>query len=82
MQDEDANQNHPRSRQVDASVLRDNLLDLAINKQIVEFQDGARYGPRPNAAFTTHTVMVEDPTDVIDHGGEGYMQIKLRSVPV
>jgi hypothetical protein len=81
VQDEDANQNHPRSRQVDASVLRDNLLNLAVNKEIVEFQDGARYGPRPNAAFTTHTVMVEDPTDVIDHGGEGYMQIKLRSVP-
>jgi hypothetical protein len=81
VQDEDANQNHPRSRQVDASVLRDNLLNLAVNKEIVEFQDGARYGPRPNAAFTTHTVMVEDPTDVIDHNGEGYMQIKLRSVP-
>ena len=51
-------------------------------REIVEFQDGTRYGKRANSAFTTHTVMVEDPTDVIDHDAEGYMQVKLRSVPV
>jgi hypothetical protein len=72
----------PRSRQVQASELRDNLLDLALNKSVVEFIDGTRYAVKEGARSTTHTVMVEDPTDVIIEGAEGFMQLKLRSVPV
>jgi hypothetical protein len=70
----------PRSRQVNASVLRDNLLNLALSKEIVLFQDGARY--EPQMGFTEHTVMVEDPTDVIENEAEGYMSLRLRAVPV
>jgi hypothetical protein len=32
--------------------------------------------------FTEHTVMVEDPTDVIENEAEGYMSLRLRAVPV
>ncbi len=72
----------PRSRLVAASVLRDNLLSLATNKNIVEFLDGARY--EEQMGNTTHVVIVEDPTDVIVSPSlaEGYMKVKLRAVPV
>ncbi len=72
----------PRSRAVNASVLRDNLLTLVTNKDVVTFLDGARY--EVQMGFTEHTVTVEDPTDVISapSESEGYMKIKLRAVPV
>jgi hypothetical protein len=82
VEDEESGSDHPRTRQNRASFLRDNLLDLAINKEIVELIDGTRV--RFNDPPTTHTVMVEDPTDVISSPdtAEGYMAIKLRAVPV
>jgi hypothetical protein len=81
VEDEESGSDHPRSRQNRASFLRDNLLDLAINKQIVTYVDGTRV--RFNDTPTTHTVMVEDPTDVISSPdtAEGYMALKLRAVP-
>jgi hypothetical protein len=81
VEDEESGSDHPRSRQNRASFLRDNLLELATNKAIVEYIDGTRV--RFNDPPTTHTVMVEDPTDVISSPdtAEGYMALKLRSVP-
>jgi hypothetical protein len=81
VEDEESGSDHPRSRQNRASFMRDNLLDLAINKQIVSFVDGTRV--RFNDTPTEHTVMVEDPTDIISSPdtAEGYMALKLRAVP-
>lgn len=82
VQDEEPGSDRPRSRQQNASELRDNLLDLAINKQVVEFLDGTRYGERQGTKYTTHTVTVEDPSDFIEDNAEGFMNLTLRSVPV
>ena len=81
VQDETGNI-RPRSRQSSASVLRDNLLSLATNKDIVTFLDGSRYEKSLGTAYTTHTVTVEDPTDLVGLNAEGTMRLKLRSVPV
>jgi hypothetical protein len=82
--EDEANNDRPRSRQKEPSFMRDNLISLATNKDIVTFLDGARY--ELNGEYSTHTVIVEDPTDVInkdeDHYAEGFMQLRLRSVPV
>jgi len=82
VEDEESGSDHPRSRQMNSTFLRDNLLELANNKAVVEFIDGARV--QFNEEPTEHVVMVEDPTDVIDSPdtGEGYMALKLRAVPV
>jgi len=77
--DEDMSR-RPTTRQNRGSYLRDNLEDLAQNKAIVTFLDGARYQD-PNH-YTTHTVMVEDPIDIIQSDAQGVCQVRLRAVPV
>lgn len=68
----------PTTRANVASFLRDNLEDLATNKNIVTFLDGYRYED-PNHS-TTHTVVVEDPDDEIRTPAEGVMRVKLRAI--
>lgn len=82
IQDE-ANNERPKSRQWKAHQLMDNLEDLAQNKNYVTFIDGIRYAEDENHS-TTHVVQVEDPQFVIEDldTGEGYCQVRLRSVPV
>src|SRR3990170_1117448 len=76
-EDEDSNE-RPGSRQNVGSFLRDNLEDLATNKNIVTFLDGYRY--KQNNTYTTHTVTVEDPIDIIDRPGEGKTRLRLRAI--
>ena len=77
VEDEDSNE-RPTSRQNIASFLRDNLEDLATNKNVVAFIDGYRY--RETNTTTTHTVVVEDPTDEIRSLAEGVCRVRLRAI--
>jgi hypothetical protein len=70
----------PSSRQVRADELRDDLLSLVTDRAFVTLLDGARY--TLPGVFSTHTVIVEDPTDIIDTQAQGTMRIRLRAVPV
>ena len=77
VEDEDSNE-RPGSRQNEGAFLRDALEDLAQNKNVVTFLDGYRY-KQPNR-YTSHVVMVEDPSDEVRSLGEGVMRVRLRSV--
>ena len=63
--------------------LRDYIRDIADDKTVVTFLDGAKYpagdGDDPNK-YTTHTVVVDIPSDQLTNVGEGYMTVRLRSV--
>jgi hypothetical protein len=69
----------PSHRQVRADELRDNLLELVTNRAFVTFLDGGRY--TLPGVFSTHTVILEDPTDIIDTQAQGTMRLRLRAVP-
>jgi hypothetical protein len=63
--------------------LRDYLHTLATNKTVVTFLDGARYPAREGDdpdKYSTHTVTVTVPADIITKAGEGYMVARLKSV--
>jgi hypothetical protein len=79
LEDEDGHE-RPSSRQVRADELRDDLLELVTNRAFVTLLDGARY--TLPGVFSTHTVILEDPTDIIDTQAQGTMRLRLRSVPV
>jgi hypothetical protein len=65
--------------------LRDYIRDIADNKTVVTFLDGAKYpqdaGDDPNK-YSTHTVVIDIPVDRIERPGEGTMLARLRSVAV
>lgn len=46
----------------------------------VTFIDGYRYQRKGGANFSTHTVTVEDPEDIVIRGAEGSMRVVLREV--
>lgn len=68
----------PTSRKLLSSTLRDNILTAVENQDAVTFLDGARY--RGKGEYTTHTVVIQNPTDGIDRNAEGTMRIRLRAV--
>lgn len=75
---DELNRTRPSYRKWDGQTARDYLEDLAQNKNIVTFLDGYRY--KEPGKYTTHTVIVEDPVDVIQRNAEGSMRIRLRAV--
>jgi hypothetical protein len=72
-----------RSHQDKGWQLRDYIRDIADNKAVVTFLDGAKYpqgeGDDPDK-YSTHTVVVDIPSDQLVRPGEGTMSVRLRSV--
>lgn len=72
-----------RSHQDKGWQLRDYIRDIADNKAVVTFLDGARYpagdGDDPDK-YSTHTVGVDIPYDRLTQPGEGPMVVRLKSV--
>lgn len=84
--DESVDQTRGRRRRSDEDrgwQLRDYIRDIADDKTVVTFLDGAKYpqadGDDPDK-YSTHTVVVEIPVDQVDKPGEGLMLVRLRSV--
>lgn len=59
--------------------MRDFLRTAASNKQVLTFLDGYRY--EQPGRYSTHTVTVENPEDIIIKKGEGSMMMTLRAIP-
>lgn len=63
--------------------LRDYLRDIADNKTVVTFQDGARYPADQRGdpdKYSSHTVVVDILYERLERPGEGQMLVRLRSV--
>lgn len=81
LQDETtANGSRPRNRLATAATLRDNLETLSQGKNLVTFLDGYRY--KEPGRYTTHSVTIEAPTDIINRLAEGNARVILRSSSV
>lgn len=76
---DDQTRQKPGKRQSKGSTARDWLLSVVANKSVVTFLDGYRY--QLPGVYTTHTVTIEDPEDIIVRKGEGSMRLRLRSIP-
>src|SRR3990167_8861658 len=81
VENEESNE-RPRNRQHSAAQIRDLLIALATNKDLVTFLDGydRPQGGTDGTHFTSHTVMVEDPVFKVRSEGLEVARIKLRSV--
>ena len=81
VENEESNE-RPRNRQHSAAQIRDLLIALATNKDLVTLLDGYNrpQGGTDGTHFTTHTVMVEDPVFRVRSEGLEVARLKLRSV--
>lgn len=70
----------PRSTQRKSKQLRENILTAVENKALVEFVDGFSTATK-DADSTTYTVTIENPAEVIDRNGEGYILVTMKEVP-
>lgn len=73
----------PRTRistgMLEGSTIRDRLLTIVANAKVVTFKDGYRY--TTNNVYTTHSVTIDEATDVIEEVGEGSMMLLLTESP-
>jgi hypothetical protein len=87
LSDEQVDEPRSRRRRSDQDrgwQLRDYIRDIADDKTVVAFLDGARYpagdGDDPDKYSTHSSVVVDIPVDRLQRAGEGQMLVRLRSV--
>ena len=61
------------------STIRDRLLTIVDTAEVVTFLDGYRYGI--DNTYTTHSVTIDEATDVIVEPGEGSMELLITESP-
>jgi hypothetical protein len=62
-----------------SDTVRDFIRTTVANRSVVSFLDGYRY--KNKGVYSTHSVTIEDPEDIIIQNAEGSMKITLREIP-